>query len=41
MKEFGLTVKSRERIKALTPEVDQNNEIMNLLKKREEDIEIR
>lgn len=41
MKEFGLTVKSRERIKALTPEVDQNNEIMNLLKKREEDIEVR
>lgn len=32
MKEFGLTVKSRERIKAMTPEVDNDNEIMKFLR---------
>lgn len=40
MKEFGLTIKSREHIKAMTPEVDEDNEIMNFLKgDRSEDVE--
>lgn len=32
MKEFGLTVKSREHIKAMTPEVDDDNPIMEFIK---------
>lgn len=28
LKEFGLTVKSRERIAAMTPEIDEDNEFM-------------
>lgn len=32
MKEYGLTVKSRERIKVMTPEVDEDNEIMMFLR---------
>lgn len=32
MKEFGLTVKSREHIKAMTPEVDDDNPIMKFIK---------
>lgn len=32
MKEFGLTVKARERIRAMTPEVDQDNDIMRFLR---------
>lgn len=32
MKEYGLTIKSRERIKAMTPEVDESNEIMQFFK---------
>ena len=32
MKEFGLTVKSREHIKAMTDEVDQDNPLYQFLK---------
>ena len=34
MKEFGLTLKSREKIKSMTPEIDEDNEIMNFLKNK-------
>lgn len=33
MREFGLTVKSREKIKALTPEVDEDNELKKYISK--------
>lgn len=32
MKEYGLTVKSRERIKSMTPEVDEDNDILKFFK---------
>ncbi|MEG1838460.1 MAG: phage terminase small subunit P27 family [Bacteroidaceae bacterium] len=32
MKEFGLTIKSRENIKTLTPEVDEDNAIMGFIR---------
>lgn len=35
MKEYGLTIKSRERIKAMTPEVDETNEIMQFFKQQD------
>lgn len=31
MKEYGLTLKSRERIKSLTPEVDEDNPLMQFI----------
>lgn len=37
MKEFGLTVKSRERISALTAEVDEDNELGNFDKENEDE----
>lgn len=35
MKEYGLTIKSRERIKTMTPEVDETNEIMQFFKQQD------
>lgn len=32
MKEFGLTMKSRERIKSLTPAIDEDNPLLNFLR---------